>query len=94
MLVRAERSFIATRYGEVEKGHEFDCEPHLAMQWEAAGMIKVLEQTYDTKVIKETAATKNIPLESGAESASGSSQAAPASRKKTRRKSETSESSS
>lgn len=84
-------SFITTRYGDIQKDDEFECDANLALQWESAGMVKAVNEPYETKVIRESPkvpeALKDVPLESGTEGDAGSSPAVPASRKKTRKSS-------
>lgn len=89
MRVRALKAFISARYGDVQPGHVFECADSMAVQWMQSGMVEPVATapTYNTKVITETPEVGDVPLASGQGSESGSSQAAPASRKRTRKKS-------
>jgi hypothetical protein len=88
MKVKAITSFVASRYGDIQAGDIFDCDVELALQWRSAGMIEIQQATYSTKVVQEVpSALQNIPLAGGPVSDVSLSPAAPASRKKTPRKS-------
>jgi hypothetical protein len=87
MKVRALKGFISARYGDVQPDHEFECADSMAIQWVHSGMVEVVKSTYQTKVVVETPQVGDAPLVSGQAAESGSLPAAPASPKKTRKKS-------
>lgn len=87
MKVRALKAFISARYGDVQPGHEFECADNMAVQWQQSGMVEPVRATYSTKVVRETPEVGDVPLADGQASESGSSQADPASPRKTRKRS-------
>ncbi len=86
MLVRAKTTFHSSYHGEIQVGRELEVDGQIAGIWLDAGMVEavqVVKTYYNTKVIGDQPQVGAVPLESGLESESSSSPAAPASRKKT-----------
>jgi hypothetical protein len=94
MKVKALKPFISTQFGNIEAGQILDgVSPSMAANWESVGMVEAIRTTYDTKVVQEVPQVGDIPLTNGPDKESLSSQAAPASPKKTRKSSKAKKSS-